>query len=97
MQIDKGRVLHEIMQRIKKIKTGEGILLQPYKKDRSVCVVRRAGHYHVHERGFARNDFVVENRKIKKLLKTLCRREFPRSNKIRLTILRNGDEIISPI
>ena len=41
MQVDNGRVLHEIMQRIKKIKNGEGLLLQPYKKDRSICVEKR--------------------------------------------------------
>ena len=91
MQVDNGRVLHEIMQRIKKIKNGEGVLLQPYKKDRSVCVEVRKRDYVVHERGFFHNDVVVEGKKIKKLLKTMCRREFPRSNKIWLTLLTHEE------
>jgi len=91
MQVDKGRVLHEIMLRLKKIKNGEGILLQPYKKDRSVLVVMQDNSYSVHERGFLQSDVIVEKKKIKKLLKTMCRREFPRSKKIWLTMLTYDD------
>ncbi len=87
MQVDKGRVLHEIMQRLKKIKNREGVLLQPYKKDRSICVVKQKNCYFVHERGFFHHDVVVEEKKIKKILKVMCRRECPRSNKIWLTML----------
>ncbi len=93
MQVDKGRVLQEIMQRLKKIKNGEGILLQPYKKDRSVWVVMQGDSYSVHERGFVQKDLIVEKKKIKKLIKTVCRREFPRSNKVWLTVL-NHDALL---
>ncbi len=87
MQVDKGRLLQETLTRLSKLREGEGILLQPYKKDRSVCVIRRENMYMVVERGFARKEFVVETKKIRKLLKTLCKKEFPRSNKIWLNSL----------
>ncbi len=32
MQIDKGRIVQEIVARLSKLKDGEGLLLQPYKK-----------------------------------------------------------------
>lgn len=87
MQVDKGRLLHTVLARLSRLEEGEGVLLQPFKKDRSVCVIRRGETFQVLERGFSRKEFVVEREKIKKLLKTLCRKEFPRSNKIWLNLL----------
>ncbi len=91
MQIDKGRLLHTVLARLSQLKDGEGVLLQPYKKDRAVCLIRRGETFQVLERGFSRKEFVVEREKIKKLLKTLCRKEFPRSNKIWLNLLGKED------
>lgn len=86
MQIDRGRVLQESVARLSRLEEGEGLVLQPYKKDRSLCVIRRKDMYQVLERGFARKEFVVEIQKIRKLLKTLCKKEFPRSNRLWLNI-----------
>ena len=85
MQVDNGRLLHEVLARLSRLEEGGGLLLQPFKKDRAIFVILRDGMYQVLERGFARKDFVVDSKKIKKLLKRLCRKEFPRSNKVWLT------------
>lgn len=82
MQVDKGRILHETLARLARLSDGEGLLLQPFKKDRAVCLVPFDGGIRVLERGFAKNDYVVDATKIRKELKVLCRREFPRSNKV---------------
>ena len=82
MQIDKGRILHETLKRLVKLTAGEGLLLQPFKKDRAVCLVALGGSVRILEKGFLEKDYVVEQKKIKKELKVLCRREFPRSNKV---------------
>lgn len=87
MQVDKGRLLHATLERLSRLKEGEGVLLQPYKKDRSVCVIRRQETFQVLERGFSREEFFVEPEKIRKLLKGLCRKEFPRSHKVWLELL----------
>lgn len=87
MQIDKGRVLHATLARLSRLKEGEGLLLQPYKKDRAVCVIRRRETFQVLERGFSRQEFFVETEKIRKLLKGLCKKEFPRSNTVWLNLL----------
>ena len=86
VQIDKGRILQETLARLAKLEEGQGVLLQPYKKDRSVCIVLRKNEYQVFERGFDIKVFAVETGKIRKVLKRLCRKEFPRSNKIWLKL-----------
>lgn len=91
MQVDKGRVLQETVARLSRLRAGEGILLQPYKKDRAVCVICREDMYQVVERGFVRKEFVVETKKIRKLLKTLCKRECPRSNKVWLKVITSEE------
>jgi len=91
MQVDKGRLIQEAVARLSKLADGEGLLLQPYKKDRSVYVMRRGNTYFVVERGFARKEFTVDKKKIKKLLKTLCRKEFPRSNRVWLNYMSQKD------
>ena len=82
MQVDKGRILHETLARLAKLASGEGLLLQPFKKDRSVCLVPQYGAVRIVEKGFAEKDYAVEEKKLKKELKILCRREFPRSKKV---------------
>ena len=92
MQVDNGRLLHETLARLARLEEGDGVLLQPFKKDRAIFVILQDGMYQVLERGFVRKDFAVDSKKIKKLLKRLCRREFPRSNKVWLT-LHTAEEI----
>ncbi len=82
MQFNKGRILQETLARLSKLREGEGVLLQPYKKDRSLCIVLRENMYQVIERGFDDKVFLVKAVRIRKVLKSLCRKEFPRSNKI---------------
>jgi hypothetical protein len=94
MLVDKGRVLQETLARLVRLEEGEGLLLQPYKKDRSVYVIRRPNMYQLLEQGFARKEFTAETKKIRKLLKTLCKKEFPRSNKI-WRIFCTGEEVDS--
>ena len=78
--------------RLSRLREGEAVLLQPYKKDRSVCIILRENMYQVLERGFEVREFEVEAGKIRKVLKNLCRKEFPRSNKIWLKLF-SSDEV----
>lgn len=91
MQVDSGRLLYEILTRLDKLESGQAILLQPFKKDRSICIILSGDSFHIIEQGFAKNEFMVEAKKIRKLLKTLCKREFPRSKKVWLRILKHEE------
>lgn len=83
--LDKAGALPAILGRIRKLPTGSGLDLRTYKRDRSVAVIRLAEDaYEVREDGFEKGVYPTDFKGLKKLLKTLLKREFPRSRKIRL-------------
>jgi hypothetical protein len=82
--LDKATAVQEVLRRLQKMDSGETLELLTWKKDRSLLLVRQErDKILVHERGFVDQEFRVDFSKIKKLLKTLIKREFPRSHKIR--------------
>lgn len=83
--IDKDSAVEYVMSRIKKITVGHGLDLRTYKRDRSVLIMRTAvDSFSVIEDGFDKEHFSADIKALKKLLKKLVKREFPRSNKIRV-------------
>ena len=54
---------------------------------RSKVVKKEEDRFLVKENGYRKEDFMTDSGKIKKLLKTLLKREFPRSRKVRLYAL----------
>ena len=86
--LDKSSAIPEVMRRVQKMDSGISLQLLTWKRDRSLILMKnRDGRIRVEERGFQKNDYLVEYRKLKKLLKRLLKREFPRSHKIRLNYL----------
>ena len=67
------------------METGDSLELLTWKKDRSLLLVKQSGEkVVVVERGFVEEEYQIEFNKLKKLLKSLLKREFPRSHKIRI-------------
>lgn len=93
MRRDKGGLLHETLVRLVQLEEDDTVLLQSFKKDRAILVTLQEGMYQVLERGFVRKDFVVEIKKIRKLLKSVCRRAFPNSRKLWLTLCKSGGDV----
>ncbi len=91
MLLDRGRIIEETVRRMARAGEAEGLLLQPYKKDRSVSIIRCGEGYEVFETGFFCQRIMVDSGKLKKLLKTICKREFPRSNKVWINSLSAED------
>ena len=83
--LDKATALPALLRRLDKLPRGHALDLRTYKRNRSV-LIRRVGAdaFDVIEDGFQREDFRVPFSGLKKLLKTLLKREFPRSTKIRV-------------
>jgi hypothetical protein len=83
--LDKATALPALLRKLDKLPRGHALDLRTYKRNRSV-LVRRVGEddFAVAEDGFHREDFRVPFSGLKKLLKTLLKREFPRSTKIRV-------------
>jgi len=88
--IDIAGAIPTVLTEAKKLAIGAGLDLRTFKRDRSV-VIRKVGDdaYSVVEDGFETNRFETAHKGLKKLLKTLLKREFPRSNKIRIYKLKN--------
>ena len=72
---------------------GHYLDLRTYKRNRSVIIVKQGkDDVLVIEKGYYQERFQLKQEKLNKLLKTLLRKEFPRSNKIRLYIMGNFKE-----
>ncbi|MEN8135059.1 MAG: hypothetical protein ABFS18_05925 [Thermodesulfobacteriota bacterium] len=83
--IDKSSLIKTVLAKLHKLPVGHYLDLQTYKRDRSVIIVKQAAEaLLVVEDGFYRDSFAINNAKLKGLLKTLLKKEFPRSNKVRL-------------
>ncbi|WP_419786901.1 hypothetical protein [Pseudodesulfovibrio sp.] len=83
--IDKARALPDLVARLRKLGVGRELVLLTYKRDRSVTVSRLTEQrYRITENGFEKNIQETGPAGLKGRLKSLLKREFPRSNKIRV-------------
>jgi len=83
--IDRANAIPSILIRLKKLPRGFGIDLRTFKRDRSVTIRRNGDDtFTVTENGFRSETFTTGIKDMRKLLKMLLKREFPRSNKIRV-------------
>ena len=91
--VDISSAANTVIRRLAGVSEGSGIRMLTFKKDRSVTIIRiDAGTFRVIEQGFENREFVVEEKRLRKTVKNLLKREFPRSRKVRLSkvSLRNG-------
>lgn len=90
--IDKATAIPTLMRKLKKLPVGHAIDLRTYKRNRSVVIARTGDdEFDVVEKGFHEDRFLVPLSKMKKLLKNLLKKEFPRSTKMRLYDLGPAD------
>ena len=83
--IDKATAIPTIMNKLKKLPMGHAIDIRTYKRNRSVVIARVGDdEFDVVEKGFHEERFLLPLSKMKKLLKNLLKKEFPRSTKMRL-------------
>lgn len=83
--IDKTQIIETVAERLKKLPVGHYLDLRTYKRNRSIIIIKSTtDNLSVIEDGFFKERFQVNSDKLKKLLMTLLKKEFPRSHKIRL-------------
>ncbi|RUM33523.1 MAG: hypothetical protein DSY50_08120 [Desulfobulbus sp.] len=82
--LDKSTAAQEILRRYRTMECGDTLQLLTWKRDRSLLITKQQNdEILIQERGFKTEDFLVSFGKLKKILKVLLKREFPRSHKIR--------------
>jgi hypothetical protein len=83
--IDKTKIIDTVCERIGKLPLGHYLDLKTYKRNRSIIIAKiDEEDLFVIENGYFKERFRIKPEKLKKLLKTLVSKEFPRSHKIRL-------------
>lgn len=91
--IDKATAMETVLERLAKLPAGDALDMRTYKRNRSV-VLHKTGEdsYTAIQDGYKKAVYEDLNaKKLKKLLKTLFKKEFPRSTKIRLYTLEAFD------
>ena len=84
----------QVLQVLEKTLPPGGVELLSYKRDRSIALIcREEGRYQVIERGFEEQEYFVERSGLPRLLKTMFKREFPRSRKVRLFKFSEPEEL----
>jgi len=83
--IDIKTLIPAVQKRIDRLGVGGEIELKTYKRDRGVTIIKVANdRLRILEDGFVQSEFEISVEKLKKTLKSLLKKEFPRSNKVRL-------------
>jgi hypothetical protein len=91
--IDKVKIIDTVCERIKGIPIGHYLDLRSYKRNRSIVIAKvDEEELLVIENGYFNDRFRLRPDKLRKLLKTLVRKEFPRSRKIRLYVMGRFSE-----
>ena len=86
--IDKTKIIDTVCERLEKLPLGHYIDLKTYKRNRTVIIVKiDQDRLLVIEDGYLKDRFLIKSDKLKRLLKILLKKEFPRSKKIRLYIM----------
>lgn len=86
--IDKSTALEDLLRRLGKLPTGHCLEVRSYKRDRALLLRRRGvDAYEIREDGFFAERHVCDGKGLRRLLRTLLKREFPRSAKLRLSQL----------
>jgi hypothetical protein len=87
-------VLRNLLQKLEKLGSPQGIELLSYKRNRSIAVLLLHDEkILVRERGYRDEEQIVEKRLLSKHLKALIKYEFPRSRKVRMCQLDNPLEL----
>ncbi len=83
--IAKTAIIKTVLERVKSLPVGHYFDMRTYKRNRSVIIVKQdEDRFLLVEDGFYQDQFVIDFSKMKKTLKNLLKKEFPRSTKIRL-------------
>jgi hypothetical protein len=86
--IDKTRITDSVLEKLKKLPVSHYIDLRTYKRNRSLIIAKMSeGDLLVIENGYFKQRFRIKPEKLKRLLSTLVKREFPRGHKIRLYVM----------
>jgi hypothetical protein len=89
--------LKKVLNSLKKTPEGQGVEILSYKRNRGISIIReKEGIFYVREHGYNDEVWRIPEERLGKLLKSIMKREFPRSRKLRIYNLSAMDEMNRP-
>jgi hypothetical protein len=83
--IDKSVIEQTLLAKLDGLPVGHCLEIRTYKRNRSVLFIKVSdGVFRIREQGYVSETFEIQRGKLKKTLRTLLKREFPRSRKVRV-------------
>ena len=77
--------IKRVLQQVARIEPPRGVEMLTYKRNRGISIIRLAeDSYLVRERGYAEQEMRVAFADLARVLKSMAKREFPRSRQVRL-------------
>ena len=87
-------ILTDTLRILKKIDAPGGIELLSYKRNRGIAIIKKKnGFQELREHGYEEQAFELPDDQLAKELKTMIKREFPRSKKVRLIKFNDPKEL----
>ena len=81
------------LQMLSKLSAPQGVEILTYKRNRGISILKQEDDLlTVRERGYEENEYAVSFAELPKLLKSISKREFPRSRKVRIYQLSGPEE-----
>jgi len=91
--IDKDKIIETVIEKLKKLPVEHYLDLRTYKRNRSLAIVKKSeDDFLIIEDGYFHERYPLKSDKLKKTLKALLKKEFPRSQKIRLYVMGRYNE-----
>ena len=85
--IDLNNAIPVVRQKLEKLEVGGVIELKTYKRARGATIIKIAGgNVRIIEKGYENKEFQIPESRLKKILKIILKKEFPRSKKVRLKV-----------
>ena len=77
--------IKRVQQIVRKLEPPQGVEILTYKRNRGITIIKiDEENLSVQERGYEENSYQVSMGELAKLLKSIAKREFPRSRKVRV-------------
>jgi type III secretory pathway lipoprotein EscJ len=84
--------IQRVCQIVRKLEPPQGVEMLTYKRDRGITIIKIDDTtVSIQERGYEEKTFLVEIKDLTKRLKSMTKREFPRSRKVRIYQLHSPD------
>lgn len=86
--IDRDKIIGTVVEKLKKLPVEHYLDLRTYKRNRSLVIVKKSeDDFLIIEDGYFHERYHLQSDKLKKTLRSLLKKEFPRSHKIRLYVM----------